>query len=103
MKKLFIVTLVLGLVSLSASAQRAPQDRLLRFRTEQNFRKGTEVPQHRLRMQKNRLRYRMEQQRFRRDRIARSHMRGNALMKNRMNRQRMLFKRQHFFKGRRVI
>lgn len=103
MKKLFIVTLVLGLVSVSASAQRNPQDRLLRFRTEQNFRKGTVVPQQRLRMERNRLRFRMDQQRFRRNHFARPRVRGQIMMKNRMNRGRMFMQRQHFYKGRRVI
>jgi hypothetical protein len=102
MKKLFIATLVLGLVSVSASAQRAPQDRLLRFRTEQNFRRGI-APQQRLRMERNRLRFRMEQQRFRHQYMMRPRVRGRMMMRNRMNRDRMFMQRQHFYKGRRVI
>lgn len=103
MKKLFIVTLVLGLVSVSATAQRNPQDRLLRFRTEQNFRKGTVAPQQRLRMERNRLRFRMEQQRFRRHNMVRPGIRNRVMMGNRMNRNRMFLHKQHFYKGRRVI
>ena len=103
MKKLFILTLVLGLISVSATAQRTPQDRLLRFRTEQNFRRGMVAPQQRLRMEKNRFHFRMEQQRFRRHNMMRPGIRNRVMMRNRMNRGRMFMQRQHFYKGRRVI
>lgn len=103
MKKLFIATLVLGLISVSATAQRAPQDRLLRFRTEQGFHRGMMAPQQRLRMERNRLRFRMEQQRFRRNHFVRPRVRGRMMMGNRMNRGRMFMQRQRFYKGRQVI
>lgn len=103
MKKLFIATLAFGFLSISASAQRNPQDRLLRFRTEQGFHKRLIAPQQRLRMERNRLRFRNEQQRFRSNQFIHPRVRGRAIMKNRMNRERMFLKRQHFFKGRRVI
>ncbi|HVT86707.1 MAG TPA: hypothetical protein VHD35_15995 [Chitinophagaceae bacterium] len=103
MKKLFIVTLVLGLISVSATAQRAPQDRLLRFRAEQGFHRGFIAPQQRFRMERNRLHFRMEQQRFRRNHFVRPRVRGQIMMRNRMNRERMFMQRQHFYKGRRVI
>lgn len=101
MKKLFIVMLVLGLASVSASAQR--EDRLLRFRTEQGFRRGFVAPQQRLGMERNRLRFRMEQQRFRHQYMMRPRVRGRMMMRNRMNHDRMFMQRHHFYKGRRVI
>ena len=102
MKKLFIVALVLGFVSIAATAQTAPQDRLLRFRTQQNFGRGI-APQQWLRMERNRLRFRMEQQRFRHHHFVRPGIRNRIMMRNRLNRERMFMHRPHFYKGRRVI
>lgn len=104
MKKLFLATMLFGLLSFTATAQRTPQDRLLRFRTEQRFHREMFAPQmQKLRMDRNRLRFRMEQQRFRRHQFLRPRVQRRAILKHRMYGERMFLKRQHFFKGRRVI
>lgn len=95
--------LVIGLLTVTASGQRTPRERLLRFRTEQNFRRGIEMPRQPLLIRRNPKHYKMELHRFQRTHFMNPRVRNRIVMRNRMMHERMFFKKHHLFKNRRVI
>lgn len=109
MKKLFILSLVFSFITIAASAQKEPmpEQRSQRFRMEQGFRRGP-MAQQRFHMRKQQFQHRFQhfqQHRFNRFGRMSPPMARNRqmMMRNRMNRMRMLQYRQHYYNNRRVI
>lgn len=101
MKKIIAFALMLTLLSVAASAQRTPQERLRRYRMEQRFYDGRLNPPERMKMRHDILRYKMAQRRAWRDgRIGPRERRRLAMMK-RHNRRELYYFRHN--RPRRVI
>ena len=101
MKKLFVLSLVLGLVSITASAQKFPGERLQRHRMEQRFNDGQLTRPERFRLLKDHLRYKMAERRALRDGFI-SPMEHRRLMMLKRHERRQLFFFRHN-RPRRVI
>lgn len=67
MKKIFYLSAILMLLSIAASAQRGPGDRILRHRVAQGFRNGDITRPERHQIRKDAFRYKMAQRNARRD------------------------------------
>lgn len=101
MKKIFTLSFILILVSVTATAQKLPGERLRRYRMEQRFNYGKFTPYQRMQLRNDRTRYNMALHRALRDgRIGLRERMRLALMRRHEMRQRFYF---NYYNRRRVI